>query len=115
MDLTNPDTLAEVISEDMLWHYFNPELPELHGDYRGLKGFKDFFMKMGALTQGKFKVNVQSAHAFGDELVVTHSKNSMLLDMREMVVDAVVVWRILNDKIVEGWDIPSVNTVKVKG
>ena len=33
LDLTNMEASAQVIAEDFVWHYFNPELPELQGDY----------------------------------------------------------------------------------
>ncbi len=38
-----PNTLAEVLAENFVWHYINPELSELEGDYFGLSGLTDFF------------------------------------------------------------------------
>lgn len=103
---------ADVFSEGMVWHFFNSALPDLQGDYIGLGGFQTFFEKMAERTNGTFKVNPQSATAIGDELVVSHVKNTMTFPDRQIEVDAVVVWRILDSLIVEAWDIPSVNTAK---
>ncbi len=104
---------AEVIAEDFVWHYFNPELPELQGDYLGIAGLADFFNRMANNTGGNFKVNLISTTPMGDELVVTHVKDTMLLKGKQMEVDAVVVWSIVDGKIKEAWDIPAVHRVKV--
>ncbi|MEW7291039.1 nuclear transport factor 2 family protein [Aquimarina sp. 2304DJ70-9] len=104
---------AEVLSEDAVFHFFNPELPEVEGDYLGLKGFMDFFKKMAGNTGGSFKVNPVSITPMGDELVVTHVKDTMVLKGKSMEIDAVVVWRIIDGKIKEAWDIPAVYTAKV--
>ena len=113
LDLTNMAASAEVIAEDFVWHYFNPKLPELEGDYLGIAGFADFFSKIAKNTGGTFKVNVISTTPIGDELVVTHVKDRMFLNDKHLEVDAVVVWSIFDGKIKEAWDIPAVHRVKV--
>ena len=70
---------------------------------------------MSGLTDGTFQVNPVSTSAIGDELVIVHSKNTMVLEDRQIETDVVVVWRILDGKITEVWDIPSVYTAKVRG
>ena len=105
---------ADVFSEDVVFHYFNPALPDMQGDYAGRDGLQAFFAKMAKSTNGTFKVNPVSLTAFGDELVVSHVKNTMTFPDRQVEVDAVVVWRILDGRIVEAWDIPAVNTAQVK-
>lgn len=100
----NPANLAEsvaILAEDAIWHYFNPELPEIKFDYAGLEGITDFFQKMAGHSKGTFKVNPISITPYGDELVVTNSKNKMILGEREIEIDAVVVWRIVDGKIKE--------------
>jgi len=52
-----------------------------------------------------------SVNAFGDELVVIHVRNSMSIEGQSIAIDAVVVWRIVNGKIAEAWDIPSAHTM----
>lgn len=111
----NPTNIAgakDILAKDAVFHFFNPKLPEVQGDYIGLKGFKTFFKKMAGLTEGTFKVNPISISAMGDELVVVHSKNTMAFEDEQVETDAVVVWRIVGGKILEVWDIPSVYTKK---
>ena len=69
---------------------------------------------MGSLTGGSFKVNPVAITPVGDELVVTQVKDTMVLQGQSIEVDAVVVWRILDGRIVEAWDIPAVHSVRVR-
>lgn len=101
---------ADIIAEDAVFHYYNPRLPNLHGDYHGRQGFMDFFGRLGAQTEGTFKVTPLSIIPMGDELVVTHVKDNMTLWGQPLEIDAVVVWRIVDGKIKEAWDIPAVYT-----
>jgi predicted SnoaL-like aldol condensation-catalyzing enzyme len=112
-DPTNIAAAANILAEDAVFHYFNPKLPDLEGNYIGLKGFQEFFNKIGGLSKGTFKVNPVSIFPVGDELVVVQSINTMTLEDRQIEVDVVVVWRIVNGKIAEVWDIPSAHTAKV--
>ena len=107
----NPANISDsigVIAEDAVFHYFNPMLPDMHGDYQGKQGFMEFFEKIAARSKGTFSVTPLSIAPMGDELVVTHVRDSMTMDGQPMEVDAVVVWRILDGKIKEAWDIPAV-------
>ncbi|WP_273565671.1 nuclear transport factor 2 family protein [Maribacter halichondriae] len=112
LDLTNLAASAEVIAEDFVWHYYNPKLPDVQGDYVGLKGLQTFFETIGKRMKGTFKVNPVSITPMGDEFVVVHVIDTMVLEDRKMELDAVVVWRIVDGKIAEAWDIPGVNTVR---
>ena len=54
----NLENLAEsvdILAGDAIWHYFNPELPEMQGDYVGLEGITDFFQKNSRSFQRNFK------------------------------------------------------------
>lgn len=106
---------ADVLAKNVVFHYFNPLLPDVQGDYVGLQGFQTFFDKIGELTDGTFKVNPISATAIGDELVVVHTNNTMIWENQQIDIDVVVVWRIVDGRITEGWDIPSVYTSRDKG
>jgi predicted SnoaL-like aldol condensation-catalyzing enzyme len=86
----------------------------MQGDYVGLEGLQTFFEKIGGRTDGTFKVNPISATAVGDELVVVHTKNTMIFEDQQIEIDVVAVWRIVDGRITEVWDIPSVFTGKVK-
>ena len=107
LDLRNLDECAPIFADDFVWHYFNPKLSELEGDHRGIEGLKSFFMKLGRISNGSFRVNVIDTRAVGDELVVVHVCDSLMLGGDSIEIDVVVVWRIVNGKIVEAWDIPS--------
>ena len=109
----NIEDSLEVIAADAVFHYFNPKLPNIAGDYIGKQGFIDFFSAISGQTQGTFTVNPLSIVPMGDELVVTHVQNSMTLSDQDMEIDAVVVWRIVEGKIKEAWDIPAVYTAKI--
>ena len=111
LDLGNLADVADLFAPDFVWHYINPNLPKIEGDYVGVAGFQSFFNKLGRETRGSFKVLPISATNYGDELVVTHVRNSMTLDDRSFAIDAVVVWRVVDGKLIEAWDIPSTHTL----
>lgn len=114
VDPANIAGCAEVFSDDFVWHYFNPQLPEMHGDYVGFEGLRTFFAKMADGTNGTFTVNPVSMTAMGDELVVVQARNTMTYPDRRIELDAVVVWRIVDGRITEAWDIPAIYTAKVQ-
>ena len=111
LDIRDLDTSAALFSDDFVWHYFNPNLPDLEGDYVGVDGFKKFFAILAGKTSATFKVEPISAMPFGDELVVVRTRNTMNLADDSIAVDVVVVWRIVDGKFAEGWDIPSAFTL----
>lgn len=112
LDIQNLDACTSIFSDKFIWHYFNPKLPELEGEHYGLEGLKSFFTKLGETSNSSFQVNVIDARPVGDELVVTQVCNSMALEGNTIEFDAVVVWRIVDSKFTEAWDIPAVNTVR---
>ena len=109
----DPNTLAEVLAEDFVQHYINPKLSELEGDYYGLSGLNDFFQKLAGRTRGSFQVHPVSIIPMGDELIITHVKDSLSLEDKPIEIDAIVVWCIINGQIKEAWDIPIVHTAKM--
>ena len=112
----NPANVAEtvdVFAEDVIWHYYNPRLPDLHGDYVGHAGIQTFFEKLRLLAGNAFKINTVSVTAVGDELVVVHRKQVMNLEDRHIESDVVVVWRIVDERIAEVWDIPSIHAAHI--
>lgn len=104
---------AKIIAKDAIFHYYNPMLPDMQGDYLGRQGFIEFFGKIAGQTKGTFKVTPLSITPMGNELVVTHVKDTMTINSRQLEIDAVVVWRILDGKIKEAWDIPAVYTAEI--
>ena len=112
LDLRDLAGCADLFAQGFIWHFVNPKLPEIQGDYYGVAGLGTFFQRMSRQTGGTFSAQLVSAIPFGDEFVVTHVRDTMKLDGAPMMVDAVVVWRIVDSRIAEAWDIPAINTAK---
>ena len=110
LDVRDLASATDLFAEDVVFHYFNSRLPEAEGDYVGLDGIRTFFETIGAVSAGTFRIEPVSLTPVGDELVVTHTRNSLTLEGRQITMDVVVVWRIVDGRITEVWDIPSVNT-----
>lgn len=111
LDLSNLTAAADLFAQDVVFHYFNPRLPDVQGDYVGLTGIRTFFEKIGVLTGDTFRVEPVSITAVGDELVVTQTRNSLTVQGQTIAMDVVVVWRLVDGRIAEVWDIPSVHSV----
>ena len=111
LDLGNLAGAGDIFAENFVWHFFNPRLPDVEGDYTGLSGLQTFFEKIGKLTEGTFEVHPISVYVIGDELLVMHNRNRMTLQGMPFETDVVVVWRIVDGRFIEAWDIPSVYTV----
>ncbi|MEO0434743.1 MAG: nuclear transport factor 2 family protein [Cyanobacteria bacterium J06656_5] len=108
-----PDKLGEMkesFADDFVWHYINPQLPQVHGDYQGIEGLQEFFIKLGGLTDNTFNVRIQHTHAVGSEFVVVHACPNMTLDGSSFEIDSVVVWRMVDQQIKEAWDIPGLHS-----
>ena len=110
LNLRDLDGSAALFSDDFVWHFFNPKLPDVQGDYIGVDGLKAFFKTMAEKTGGSFNVRPVSVAPVGDELLVVQVKDTMDLEGTSLVIDAVVVWRIVDGRITEAWDIPAVFT-----
>ncbi len=107
LDPGNMAAAKDLFAEDVVFHYFNPNLPDLQGDHVGLDGIRSFFEAIGQKSRGTFKVEPVSITAVGDDLVVVQSRNTLTIQDRFVAVDVVVVWRVLDGRIVEVWDIVS--------
>ncbi|MCP4383769.1 MAG: nuclear transport factor 2 family protein [Hyphomicrobiales bacterium] len=105
LDLRNLAAATDLFAEDVVWHYFNPNLPDVHGDYVGLAGIGNFFEAVGKKTGGAFRLEPISVTAVGEELVVAHTRNTMTIQDRPIALDVVTVWRIVDGRIAEVWDI----------
>lgn len=111
LDLRDLESCKDLIAENFVFHYFNPKLPDLEGDYVGHEGFKNFFDRLAQMTSGTFEVQPITATPVGDELVVVQTRNTLTLDSHAIAIDVVVVWRFVDGKFAEAWDIPSVYTL----
>ena len=104
---------ADMFAKDFVWHYFNPALPDIHGDYIGVEGLETFFQKISGMSGGTFRISPLSASAMGDELVVVHVRDTMVRQGQPTALDAVVVWRVVDGRFGEAWDIPAIHTMTV--
>jgi ketosteroid isomerase-like protein len=113
MQLDTGDLAAkpDLFADGFVWRYFNPKLPELQGEYAGLEGLKAFFEKLATRSRGTFSIEPVSITPFGEELVVTHTRNTLAMDHETITIDAVVVWRIVDGRLAEAFDIPSAYTL----
>lgn len=103
----------ELFADDLVWHYVNPVLPELDGDHHGVDGLARFFERLSeGGGEAGFRVEPRSLVPHGDELVVACVTNTVGLGDEVIEFDAVVVWRIVDGRISEAWDIPAINTVR---
>ncbi len=105
LDLRDLASAKDLFAEDVVWHYFNPNMPEVQGDYVGLDGIRSFFQTIGGKSRGTFKVEPVSATAVGDELVVVHARDTLTFQGQSITLDVVVVWRFAGGRIAEVWDI----------
>lgn len=98
--------VAGLFDHDFVWHYCNSHLPELEGDYAGPEGLGAFFAKLGERMQGTFRLDHEPEVLFvGEALVAFHAHHVMEKDGESLKADAVVVFRIVEGRIAEGWDI----------
>ncbi len=102
-------------ADDFVFHFFNRQLPDLNGDHHGIDGIAHFFQRLGNLSDDGFRQEHHSLTPFGDELLVAFVTNTVGFGGTDIDVDAVVIWRILDGQVHEGWDIPAVNTVRPRG
>lgn len=96
-----------LFSPDVVFHYVNPNLPDLEGSYHGVEGIREFFGVLGKLTKGTFVVEPVSVTPIGDELLAVHTCNRLTFQGNPLEIDTLTVWRIVGGRITEIWDIPS--------
>lgn len=102
----------DLFADDFVFHYINPNLPELDGDHHGLDGLRALFGQLRGESGDGFHNQPHSLTPFGDELLVAYATNTVAFGGTKIDVDAVVVWRVVDGRIQEAWDIPAVNTVR---
>lgn len=107
LDIRDLDASAVLFSNDFVWHYFNPSLPDVEGDYFGVEGLKRFFKIIAGETNSTLKIELVSAKPIGEELVVVHARDTMVRKDSSLTIDDVVVWRIVDGQITEAWNAPS--------
>jgi ketosteroid isomerase-like protein len=54
LNLRDLASANELFSPNVVWHYVNPNLPDMEGAYEGLEGIRDFFGRLGEKSAGTF-------------------------------------------------------------
>ena len=106
------DADRRLFADDFVFHFFNPHLPELAGDHHGLEGLSRLFERLGEESDVGFHNEGHSLTPYGDELVVAYATNTVGFGGIALDVDAIVVWRVVDGRVQEAWDIPAINTVR---
>jgi ketosteroid isomerase-like protein len=106
----HPD--EDLFAPDFVFHFVNPQLPDLDGDHHGLDGMRSLFERLQQTSDTGFHNEPHSLTPYGDELVVAYATNTVSFGGTELDVDAIVVWRIVDGRVHEAWDIPAINTVR---
>ncbi len=102
----------ELFAHDFVFHFVNPQLAELDGDHHGYDGLRSFFERLHQASDTGFHNEPHSLTPYGAELVVAYATNTVSFGGTALDVDAIVVWRIVDGRISEAWDIPAINTVR---
>ena len=114
LDTSNIAASAHLFAEDAVWHYSNPNLPQLQGEYVGPEGIGAFFAALAEISKGTFRIEPVSVTPVGPELVVVQSRNTLTLESQVISVDVVVVWRIVAGQILVVWDIVPGQPTEIK-
>lgn len=103
LNIRDLDASAVLFSNDFVFHYFNPHLPNIEGDYVGLEEFKRFFEIIARETNGTFTIEPMTATPIGEELLIIHTHNTMISKGNTLTMNVVVVWRIVDGEVTEAW------------
>jgi hypothetical protein len=99
---------TSVIADDFVWHYVNPQLPDLTGDYAGIMGLKSLFENLQTISGRTFSSASLETLAVGHEFVTERLQLVLSLGDVQIETDSIVVMKVAGGQVHEGWDIPSV-------
>ena len=104
-----------LFADDFVFHVANPGLPELAGDHHGVDGFVRLFGQLRSAVDRELQSVAHSLTPYGDERVGAFATHTLSFGGGAIEVDAIVVWRVVDGRFAEAWDIPAVNTVRPVG
>ena len=97
----------QLLSDDVVWHFLSP-VPELVAHFEGKDQVTIRWPKLlEELTDGTFAKRPVEVWPAGPDLVVAHLEVDMTINGERRAGATVVVYRVANGIIVEGFDIPS--------
>ena len=98
---------SDAVAENVLWHFLSP-IPELVAHFEGRdQTMTDVPKLLDDLTGGTFSKRVVDVWPIGNDLVVAHVEVEMAIDGIHHAGSSVVVYRVADGMVVEGFDIPS--------
>jgi hypothetical protein len=101
------DADASMLAEDAAWHFLSP-VPELVAHFEGRDAIVEEWPKMlHELTGGTFTKRLVDVWPVGDDLVVAHVEVAMTIAGEHHQGSSVVVYRLADGVVSEGFDIPS--------
>lgn len=96
----DPETLTELIAEDVVWHV--PGRSSIAGDYQGRDATLAYFRRLDQLTDGSYQAELHVAVG-DDEHVVSINHTSASRGDRTYGENELVVFRFRDGTIVEAW------------
>jgi uncharacterized protein len=101
------DSDPETLSDGIVWH-FESANPDLVMHFEGKEQVANHWPRMlDDLTGGTFTKRAVDIWPVGEDLVVAHVEVEMTIDDVRHAGSSVVVYRLMDGGIVEGFDIPS--------
>ena len=98
---------TSVIADDFVWHYVNPQLPDLTGDYQGITGLRKLFKAVQTISGSTFSSTPLETLAVGREFVTERLQLVLSVGDVQIQTDSIVVLKVGAGQVQEGWDIPS--------
>jgi uncharacterized protein len=93
--------LNDLFTEDLLWH--EPGRNQLAGDYRGRDAVYEFFGKLMEITEGSFRLDIQTVFA-DDEHGVALVVSTASRGGRTVQATDAHIFRLRDGKVVEFWN-----------
>jgi hypothetical protein len=98
---------ASALAEEVVWHFQSP-VPEMVAHLEGRDAVSVEWPKvLDELTGSTFQKRVVDVWPVGDDLVVAHVEVDMTIAGVNHRGSSVVVYRVRNGEVAEGFDIPS--------
>jgi hypothetical protein len=98
---------SDAVAEDVLWHFLS-SIPELVAHFEGRDhAMTDVPKMLDDLTGGTFSKRVVDVWPVGSDLIVAHVEVEMVIDGVQHAGSSVIVYRVADGMVVEGFDIPS--------
>ena len=93
------ETMAQLMSPDVVHRV--PGKNQLSGEYKGQANVFGYYGRLGELTDGNFKVELQDVQAKGDDQVVAQHRNIGQRAGKKLDAMETLTFKVANGKITE--------------